>query len=86
MGGWVGGYPLRYLAALKFMLDPNTKSIFETEKIDPTIVNKRKRTALMLCFTSPHFTMVAKECGLQLDPETGLGVPRPKRPETAEVW
>lgn len=67
------------------MLDPNSKSIFETETIDASIVNKRKRTALMLCFTSPHFTEVAKSFGLEQNPETGLAVPRPKRPETAQV-
>lgn len=75
----------RYLEALKFMLDPNTKSIFETEVVDTSILNKRKRTALMLCFTSPHFTMVAKEYGLLRDSESGLAVPRAKRPETAQV-
>ncbi|CAM9167516.1 unnamed protein product [Scytosiphon promiscuus] len=74
-----------YLGALKFMLDPNSKSIFETEKIDPSIVNKRKRTALMLCFTSPNFTEVAKSFGLERNPESGLAVPRPKRPETAQT-
>lgn len=67
------------------MLDPNSKSIFETETIDPTILNKRKRTALMLCFTSPHFTMVAKDFGLERNPETGLAAPRAKRPDTAQV-
>lgn len=67
------------------MLDPATKSIIETERVDPNIVNKRKRTALMLCFTSPNFTMVAREYGLDKDPETGLGVPRAKRPQTAQV-
>lgn len=75
----------RYLEALKFMLDPNTKSIFETEVVDPTIVNKRKRTAIMLCFTSPHFTMIAKEFGLEEDAATGLAVPRAQRPQTAQV-
>lgn len=67
------------------MLDPNTKSIFEVEAVDSSIVNKRKRTALMLCFTSPHFTMVAKEFGLEKDEETGLAIPRAKRPQTAQV-
>lgn len=76
---------IRYLGALKFMLDPNSKSIFETETIDPTIVNKRKRTALMLCFTSPHFTIIAKDFGLEQDPETGLAIPCAKRPDTAQV-
>lgn len=67
------------------MLDPNSKSIFETETVDPNIVNKRKRTALMLCFTSPHFTKIAKDFGLERDPETGLAIPRAKRPDTAQV-
>lgn len=67
------------------MLDPNTKSIFETEKIDAGILNKRKRTALMLCFTSPHFTMIAKEFGLSKDPDTGLAMPCPRRPDTAQA-
>ena len=67
------------------MLDPNSKSIFETETVDPNIMNKRKRTALMLCFTSPHFTVIAKNFGLERDPETGLAVPRPQRPDTAQV-
>lgn len=67
------------------MLDPNSKSIFETETVDPNIPNKRKRTALMLCFTSPHFTEIAKNFGLEQDAETGLGVPRPRRPDTAQV-
>lgn len=70
---------------MKFMLDPATKSIFETNKVDPDIVNKRKRTPLMLCFTSPHFTMVAKEFGLAKDPDTGFAVPQAKRPPTAQV-
>ncbi|CBJ33235.1 ankyrin repeat protein [Ectocarpus siliculosus] len=73
-----------YLGALKFMLDPNSKSIFETETVDPNILNKRKRTALMLCFTSPHFTEITKNFGLEQDTETGLGVPRPRRPDTAQ--
>lgn len=67
------------------MLDPNSKSIFETETVDPNIVNKRKRTALMLCFTSPHFTEIARGFGLEMDPETGLAIPRAKRPDTAQV-
>lgn len=75
----------RYLEALKFMLDPNTKSIFETETVNPDIVNKRKRTPLMLCFTSPHFTLVAKENGLEKDPDTGRAIPLAKRPQTAQV-
>ncbi|CAN0428512.1 unnamed protein product [Ectocarpus sp. 12 AP-2014] len=74
-----------YLGALQFMLDPNSKSIFETETVDPNIPNKRKRTALMLCFTSPHFTEIAKNFGLEQDAETGLGVPRPRRPDTAQT-
>eukprot|EP00903_Cladosiphon_okamuranus_P017459 g16081.t1 len=74
-----------YLGALKFMLDPNSKSIFETETVDPNIMNKRKRTALMLCFTSPHFTETAKGFGLERDPETGLAIPRAKRPDTAQT-
>ncbi|CAN0080564.1 unnamed protein product [Ectocarpus sp. 4 AP-2014] len=74
-----------YLGALKFMLDPNSKSIFETETVDPNIPNKRKRTALMLCFTSPHFTEIAKNFGLEQDAETGLGAPRPRQPDTAQT-
>lgn len=67
------------------MLDPNSKSIFEAETVDPNIRNKRKRTALMLCFTSPHFTEIAKGFGLERDPETGLAIPHAKRPDTAQV-
>lgn len=67
------------------MLDPRTKSIFETERVDPSIVNKRKRTALMLCFTSPHFTRVAREFGLVRDPDTGLAVPGTKGLKATQV-
>eukprot|EP00752_Nemacystus_decipiens_P013475 g11934.t1 len=74
-----------YLGALRFMLDPNSKSIFETETVDPNIVNKRKRTAVMLCFTSPHFTEIAKSFGLERDPETGLAIPCATRPDTAQT-
>lgn len=75
---------MRYLEALKLMIDPKTKLMFETHKLDPNIFNKRKRTPLMLCFASPHFTMIAKNFGLMKDPETGLAVPCPKRPHTIQ--
>ncbi|CAM9698882.1 unnamed protein product [Discosporangium mesarthrocarpum] len=74
-----------YLQALQFMVDPNTKLMFEKEKMDPHTQNKRKRTPLMLCFTSPQFTAVAKEYGLRLDETTGGGVPNAQRPKTAQT-
>ena len=67
------------------MLDPNSKPSSETEKIDPNKVNKRNRTPLMLCFTSPHFTMTAKNFGLMKDLETGLAIARPKCPDSVQV-
>lgn len=62
------------------MIDPRMKIMLETHDLDPNILNKRKRTPLMLCFTSPHFTVVAKNFGLMKDLETGLAVPCSKRP------
>eukprot|EP00953_Heterococcus_sp_UTEX-ZZ885_P005620 3499-Heterococcus_DN1.PRE.3 len=47
------------------------------------VLNKRKRTPLMLCFSPPHFTLMAKTWGLEQDDTTGLAVQRVKRPLAA---
>ncbi|KAG5182553.1 ankyrin repeat-containing domain protein [Tribonema minus] len=68
-----------------FMLDPATKSAFEQVTLDVNATNKKGRTPLMLCFTPPSLTLVAKANGLEQDPEIGCGRPKAKRPEELTV-
>ncbi|CAM9750068.1 unnamed protein product [Chrysoparadoxa australica] len=72
-----------YLAMLEMMTDPKTKSMLETEVLEVNCLNKRKRTPLMLCFTPPSFTYVAREWGIVEDQATGLAVPNAQRPAAA---
>lgn len=78
-----------YAEMVQFMLDPNSKSVMETEVLDVNVTNGYNRTPLMLCFCPPSFTVVAKKYGIHPDGNTGLLFPKgqkSKRAMTESDW